>query len=56
MMYKKQKTPTRFAPRKLGDIPVEQKYIKKKKPKPRVYKDKQGYTVIDIPTSITKKL
>jgi hypothetical protein len=56
MMYKKQKTPTRFAPRKLGDVPVEQKYIKKKKPKPRVYKDKQGYTVIDIPTSITKKL
>ena len=38
-------------PRKLGDIEVDKKYIKKKKPKP-----KEGYTVIDIPKSITKEI
>ena len=43
-------------PRKLGDVPVDKKYIKKKKPKPEVYKDQEGYTIIDIPTSITKRL
>jgi len=43
-------------PRKLGDVEVDKKYIKKKKPKPKVYKDKEGYTVIDIPTSITKEI
>tara|TARA_E500000318_G_C3555328_1_gene210834 strand:- start:1805 stop:2002 length:198 start_codon:yes stop_codon:yes gene_type:complete len=43
-------------PRKLGDIEVDKKYIKKKKPKPKVYKDKEGYTVIDIPKSITKEI
>ena len=57
--YKKPTSLTKFQhvlPRKLGDVPIDKKYIKKKKPKPEVYKDKEGYTVIDKPTSVTKRL
>tara|TARA_R100000234_G_C4832524_1_gene107556 strand:- start:252 stop:434 length:183 start_codon:yes stop_codon:yes gene_type:complete len=40
--------------RKLGDIEIDEKYIKKKKKKPRVYKNKKGQTVIEIPDSIVE--
>ena len=40
--------------KKLGDIEIDEKYIKKKKKKPKVYKDEEGRTVIEIPKSITK--
>jgi len=43
-------------PRKLGDVKVDKKYIKEKQRKPKTYKDKEGYTVIDIPEEITKDI
>jgi hypothetical protein len=55
--YKKPTTMTGYQhviPRKLGDVKVDKKYIKEKQRKPKTYKDKEGYTVIDIPKEITK--
>jgi len=50
----KQKDLLKTRARKLGDIEIDEKYIKKKKKKPKVYKNKEGRTVIEIPYSITK--
>ena len=59
MAYNKPKNLTQFQhimPRKLGDVNVDKKYVKKKKPKPRVYKDKEGYSVIEMPKAATRDL
>tara|TARA_R100000234_G_scaffold57613_1_gene34808 strand:+ start:672 stop:905 length:234 start_codon:yes stop_codon:yes gene_type:complete len=59
MAYNKPKDLTQFQhiiPRKLGDVNVDKKYIKKKKPKPKVSKDKEGRSVIEMPKAATKDL